>query len=130
MTSSVSQASRRQFQKLQEDSAQFTTQQKWDPLFLFGRLRDTFGRPFVSRRFCQHIKHPSGLQGNTVRTLSSVREESKLPFQTRIGKQLATVQMLGQHCQDATLIRKAWSAVWKAVVVICPDALSFRPIPT
>jgi hypothetical protein len=35
---------KRQFQKLQEDSTQLTTQQKSDPLF-------PFGRPIVSRRF-------------------------------------------------------------------------------
>jgi len=44
MTSLVSQASRRQFQKFQEDSAQLTTQQKLNPLFLFGRPSDASGR--------------------------------------------------------------------------------------
>jgi hypothetical protein len=37
--------------EFQEDSAQFTTQQKSDPLFPSGWASEVFGRPSVSRRF-------------------------------------------------------------------------------
>jgi hypothetical protein len=54
--------------------------------------------------------------------LQSLRSFSH--FQTR--KQLATVRTLGQLCLDAETEICAWSMVWKAVVVLRPDALSFR----
>jgi hypothetical protein len=51
MKSSMSQASRRQFQKFLEDSGQLTTQQKLDPLFSSGQTSDASGCPLVSRKF-------------------------------------------------------------------------------
>jgi hypothetical protein len=46
--------------EFQEDSAQFSTQQKLDPLFLFGWACEASECPFVSRRFCQLSMHSSG----------------------------------------------------------------------
>jgi len=51
MTSTMSQASRRQFQKFREDFAQMTTQKKSDPLFPSGRLSYASESPPVFRRF-------------------------------------------------------------------------------
>jgi hypothetical protein len=83
MTSLVSQASRTQFQKFQEDSAQLTTQQKLDPLFSFGWSSDASGRPPDSDKLSVASVQTSWQH---VRTLFSVRKESSFPLQTRIGK--------------------------------------------
>jgi hypothetical protein len=50
--------------------------------------------------------HPSGRRGNIVQTLVSVREESRVLYRYGLGRQLATIWMLGQHCPDAALKRK------------------------
>jgi hypothetical protein len=43
-----------------EDSAQFTTQQKLDPLFPSERTRDTSGHPSVFEKIFQLSMDPSG----------------------------------------------------------------------
>jgi hypothetical protein len=72
--------------EFQKDSIKFPTQQKSNPLFPSGQSSEVFGCPPVPRRFWQLNVHPSGRQGNIVRTLFSVREESRFPLQTRTGK--------------------------------------------
>jgi hypothetical protein len=64
--------------EFQEDSTQFPTQQKSNPLFPPGRSSEAFEHPSMSRRFCQLNMHPFGRQGNIVRTLFSVLEESRV----------------------------------------------------
>jgi hypothetical protein len=95
--------------EFQEDFAQLTTQQKSEPLFPSERTRDMSVRPSVLRRFwtAQHSSmHSSGQQGNTVRTLVNVWEESRFPLQTRIRKTTCNRPTLGQHCLNEALIRK------------------------
>jgi hypothetical protein len=46
--------------EFQEDSAQFPTQQKSNPLFPSGWACEASGRPSVLRRFYQLNMHPSG----------------------------------------------------------------------
>jgi hypothetical protein len=72
MIRSVSQVSRRQFQKLQEDSAQLTTLQKSDPFFPYGLSCVASGCP--------------PMLGQHDQTLFSVQEDSNFPLQTGIGK--------------------------------------------
>jgi hypothetical protein len=44
------------------------------------RANEASKHPFMSRRFCQLSMHPSGLQGNTVRTIWNVWEEYVTPL--------------------------------------------------
>jgi len=92
--------------EFQEDSTQFPTQQKSNPLFPSERACEASGQPSVLRRFCELNIHSSGRQGNTIQTLFSVREESGVLYKHGLERQLAIVQMLGQHRPDVALIRK------------------------
>jgi hypothetical protein len=56
----VSQSFIKAISEFQEDSAKFPTQQKSDPLFLFGRSSEASGHPPKSRRFLQLNVHLSG----------------------------------------------------------------------
>jgi len=107
----VLEASRRLFQSSREDSVQFPTQQKLDPLFPSRRACETSRRPSMLRRFCQLSKHSFGRQGNIVPTLFSVWEESRVLYRHELGRQLATIGTLGKHRLDTALIRKRMKRV-------------------
>jgi hypothetical protein len=72
--------------EFQEDSTQFPTQQKSNPLFPSGRTRDTSKRPSISRRFCttQHASVRMARQHRPDDIQCS--REIQISLQTQIGK--------------------------------------------
>jgi hypothetical protein len=86
MTSSVSQASRMQFQKFQEDFAQLTSQKSRIPCF-------RPDGPIIHPDVLQCLEDSDKLSVASIRTsgqhfraLYKVRDDSSFPLQTRIGK--------------------------------------------
>jgi hypothetical protein len=77
---------RKVISEFQEDSVKFSTQQKSDPLFPSERSSEASGRPLVSRRLCQLSVASVRTSRQHIWTLFNVREESKFPLQTWIGK--------------------------------------------
>jgi hypothetical protein len=127
----MSQASRRQFQKFQEDSAMLTTQKKSNPLFPSGRPSHASGRPLVSRRFwqAQHCFHPDvflyvwfGRQLASIRTTTQQRLDAVLGKEITC-RQFTTVQTLRQHCPDEALI---WKRVKRVMERLFHNSLSGR----
>jgi hypothetical protein len=75
--------------------------------------------------------HPSERQGNNFRMLFSVREESRFPLQTRIGKTTCNHPDARATSSGRCLNKETREAHYgKAIAVYRLDALSLRPDAT
>jgi len=106
---SVSQASRNAISELQEDSTQFTAQQKSDPLFPSGWPSEAFDA-HLCREDSEQLNIPVCIYPDDRATPSghySVFEKNlDFLFRHGSGRQLTIVWMIGQHRLDGALIRK------------------------
>jgi hypothetical protein len=113
---SVSQASRKQLQSSRKILHNFQLSKSRTPCFCPDGPETRPNAHLCREDSTQLSMHSSGRQGNTIRTLVSVREESEILCRHGLGRQFAAVRTLGQHRPDVALIRKRMKCVMERLL--------------
>jgi len=110
--------------EFQEDSTQFTTQQKSDPLFPSGWTRGTSGHPSMFKK----ILNSSAFRHASIRTARQHRPNTiqrsrriQIPLQTQIGKTACNRPDARITSSEHGLNKE--TTLWKSIAAFRPDAL-------